>query len=431
MPATDLNIKQALIGSGHKFRREILMMPIVQLEDSLAHMTIRYGIRGKETVGALGSGAQFRPYQTAKNAGNTTAIDSRTLETFLGDVLEEFDPYQLYDTIYGEPISKKRTDLEIVKAMAVAMSMSCSENMGYALFKAARDASGTTTMDLFNGFATIAASEVTAGNISASNGNYYNAETITEANVGDVLLAIYQNSSPVLKKKQQLKMFIPTYIKELYDKWCLAEMGSVVYNNKYEKSYLHGTNNRVELVDLVGMEESSYIFLTTKKNMLVGVDQTSDKERVEINKCDNPKVVQFFMTMYFGVQFESIDKKTFMCAGFTYNAEGVPTLVTTPASAIAYGDVTENTTKSENIVVTADSLSGPLSVVCQGTGFTCATSSISKANAEATGGNTITVVFSPVAVTDYTGKILVYNSADDLVKEIALSGSGIAAAAGD
>jgi hypothetical protein len=43
--------------------------------------------------------------------------------------------------------------------------------------------------------------------------------------------------------------------------------------------------------------------------MKVGVDQESDKETVEIRRPDNPKLVQFFMMAYFGVGFETLDKR--------------------------------------------------------------------------------------------------------------------------
>lgn len=314
--AEALDIKGILVGSGHKFRKEILLMPVVALSDTTNHMTIRYGVRGKETVGEARSGAKLRPYTSAKGETNTATIVPRTLETFLGDVVEEFDPYTLYNTIYSEPLSKKRTELEVVKTLAVEMAKSATEDLPEVMFTGVRNATGTTTMDLFDGYDTIIKAEVLGGNISLEKKNLVAAEAITSVNAGDKLKLIHKSAHVTLKNKPA-KMFVPVAVKEMYDEWFLNTFGAVQYNTSYERTYLHGTNNRCEIIALPGMLNATHIILTTKNNMLVGVDQMSDQERVEINKCDNPKAVQFFMTAFFGVQFESINPKVFLAASFS------------------------------------------------------------------------------------------------------------------
>lgn len=319
MAEQHLDVRGALVHSGHKFRKEILLMPVIALSETTNHMTMRYGIRGKETVGEARSGAKLRPYRTAKDEKNTSSIIPRTLETFLGDVVEEFDPVTLYNTIYSEPISKARKELDVVKTMSVEMARQATEDLPKALFTGVRNADGDETMDLFDGFDTICKSEKVTGEIALVKGNLVELGDITVANVGDKLKQAYKAAHPTLKKSKA-KMFIPVYIKEMYDEWFLANFGPVAYNTQYEQMYLHGTNKRCELVDLEGMEDSTHIFFTTKNNMLVGCDQESDKEQAKIRECDNPKVVQFFMTAFFGVQFESIHPKRLLAASFTIPA---------------------------------------------------------------------------------------------------------------
>lgn len=314
--AEALDIKGILVGSGHKFRKEILLMPVVAISETTNHMTMRYGVRGKETVGEASSGAKLRPYTSAKGETNTANIVPRTLETFLGDVVEEFDPYTLYNTVYSEPLSKKRTEMEVVKTLAVEMSKSATEDLPQVIFSGVRNAVGTTTMALFDGFDTIIKADILAGNISALKNNLVLAGAITAANAGDKLKLIHK-SAHVTLKNGATKMYVPVGIKELYDEWFLATFGAVSYNNSYEQTYLHGTNKKCELVALPGMVDADHIILTVKRNMLVGVDQMSDQERVEINKCDNPKAVQFFMTAFFGVQIESLNPKVFLAASFS------------------------------------------------------------------------------------------------------------------
>ena len=125
----------------------------------------------------------------------------------------------------------------------------------------------------------------------------------------------YESASEELQEAEELRMYLPKTIKSMYEKWCLAEFGAVVYNTTYNKNILHGTDeNPCQLVALAGMKGSNYIYLSTKPNMLVGCDQKSSMEKVKIRECDNPKALQFFMCMYFGVNFESVAPEHLMVA---------------------------------------------------------------------------------------------------------------------
>ena len=306
-----MELSTLLVNSSAKYRKDVLAMPVAALMGkALKHMTLRRGIQGDETVGAVGSDAEARPYRSEKGATDTSKLKARKITTYLGDVLEEFDPALLFTTVFCEQFTDKtkRTEAEIVQKLTLQMGKSVSKKLGAALFNAVRNENGTHTVDLFNGFDTIAAAEITAGNITAAKGNYYEHEAITAANVGDVLHAIYDAASEELQEAENLKMFLPKTIKALYDKWCLAHFGAVVYNTNYNKKQLHDTDeNPCELVALSGMKNSPYIYLTTKDNMLVGCDQESNKEKVLVRVPDNPKVVQFFMCFFWGVQFQMIE----------------------------------------------------------------------------------------------------------------------------
>lgn len=302
-----MQLDAILVNSGAKYRREILAMPVVALEKTLKHMTIRKGVRGDESVGGYDNDAELRPYRSSKDATDKGKFFGRTLTTYLGDIVEEFDPYRLFSTVYGESFSSltDRKEADIVKDMALTLAKKVSAKLGKALFKAVRNKDGNTTLDLFNGFDTIAAKEIKEGTIAVANGNLYIYETITDANAGDVLKAIYSAASDELREQENLKMFLPNSVLDAYEVWCLSTLGSVVYNQTYAQSRLH-CNRNVELVPLVGLKNSEYIYISTKDNMLVGMDQLSDAEQAKIRECDNPKALQFFMCMYWGVQFESI-----------------------------------------------------------------------------------------------------------------------------
>lgn len=66
-----------------KYRKDLLMLPIIGIQDTLQYMTARPGIRYKENVGALSGDAQFGPYKPSRSTDFNLNVDYRTLETFM------------------------------------------------------------------------------------------------------------------------------------------------------------------------------------------------------------------------------------------------------------------------------------------------------------------------------------------------------------
>lgn len=350
-----MDLETSLVNSGAKFRKEIVAMPIVALQKTLAHMTVRKGVCGEETVGGYVSDAELRPYRPSKDATDKGKFWGRTLTTYLGDLVEEFEPAQLFSTVYGESFDSfdDPKESEIVRDMALHVAKKVGAKLAKALFGAKRDKDGDSTLDLFNGFDTIAAAEIAEGNITVAKGNLHIHEAITAANAGDVLAGIYQAAVEELTQNDEvseenpLKMFVPQSVLNYYEQWCLSTLGAVVYNQTYKKSRLHCASD-VEIVPLIGMKNSEYIYLTTKSNMLVGMDQKSNKEKARIRECDNPKMLQLFMCMFFGVQFECILPERLLVSRVT----AAPSPTPTPSGSVMGVDTLEFAATSGNATET-------------------------------------------------------------------------------
>ena len=313
-----IDINAELIAAGTKYRKELLAMPVAALAELLAHMTLKTGIQGKEVGGELLTDAELRPYRTAKDATDNTSIVPYEWETFLGDVVKEFDPNAILGTLYTEPTAKKPTEREIAKKVAMRMAEKVGEALYNNAFSAVRNAAGNTTADLFNGFDTLTAAAIVAAIVSVAKGNYVDVTLtpFTTANVGDQLKAIWRGSDKMLKR-QKSKLFVPVSIREMYEDWYQIEHGTAPWNNDFKQRVLVGTDSKCEIVGLDNMEGGDYIYLTVKENMKIGVDQESDKENVKIRECDNPKMVQFFMMAYFGVGFDTLNKEFIKVAKYT------------------------------------------------------------------------------------------------------------------
>ena len=149
--------------AARKYRSDFLRLPIIGCEETLKFMTGRPGIRYKESVGTLTAGAQFAPYKPSRKTDANLKLDYRTLETFFGSVVANFEPNSAISTLLGTGATKGDGQKSTPTAREVLglIAKSLSENLNMAIWKGTRNADGDTTMDLFDGFDTITQKEVT------------------------------------------------------------------------------------------------------------------------------------------------------------------------------------------------------------------------------------------------------------------------------
>jgi hypothetical protein len=300
----------ALSQSAAKYRKELLMMAVIALEATLNHVTLRTGVRGKETVGELAGTIQLGPYSETRTDTSDVTAKGRTLETFMGSVIKKFSPNSVANSIYGSAVlsGEGLKSADITNLVVAYLSKQVSKTLNQSIFSAVRNGNGNTTADLFNGWDTITATEITAGNIAVGKGNLYEfTEAIDNTNAVDMLKAFYESSDDVLQD-ETTKLFLPRSIYNAYNKDYQQTVGAAPYNKEFKKTFLEGSDDKCELVPLVSKKSAPYLQLTTKTNMLVGVDQMGDVEKITVEK-HHPFVLDFVMAMYFGTEYESISKE--------------------------------------------------------------------------------------------------------------------------
>lgn len=297
--------------AAHKYRSDLLMLPIIGIEDTLKFMTGRPGIRYKESVAAISGNAQFAPYKPARRSDFNLNLDFRTLETFFGSVVAQFEPNSAVSTLLGAVGDTKgdgqmRTPTAMHVLALIAKSL--SEHLNNAIWSGVRNANGDTTADLFDGFDTITQAEVTEGNIAAANGNYMKLdEEITTANAVDIAKQVLFSLDPHLRA-QTCYMFCSQDFADKYNEAYLLTHAGINYNTQYDQVAVEGSNGRLILCPLVNKADSKFIHISPKINMLVGYDQMGDVESVMVKEYE-PFILSYIATMFFGVQFESIDKR--------------------------------------------------------------------------------------------------------------------------
>lgn len=295
--------------AAHKYRKELLMLPLLGCNDTLQHMTGRPGIRYKESVGTIGLDAEFAPYKADRRSAADLNLSFRTLETFFGSVVKDFEPNTAIRTLLGTGATKGSGQVSTPTAREVLglIGKSLAYNLNNAIWSAKRNENGNTTAELFNGFDTITQTEITAGNISAEKNNYIKlTDAITTENAVDITKDILFHLDPHLRA-QELIMYCS---QDFYDKYSEAYQkthGGLVYNTQYLQNAVEGSQGRLKLVPLANKTDSKFIHIAPKNNMLYGYDNMSDVESIEVERFA-PFVLTYVATMFFGVQFESLDK---------------------------------------------------------------------------------------------------------------------------
>ena len=312
-----MTIHQKLIDAGVKYRKELLMVPMVAFATIAPYFNSMTGVQGKIVAGTLNNTSQIRPYKTAKGETDSTTITPREMENYKGDLVEEFDPSVVMGTLYTEKTSTKADKFDISAKVALVIANRAASKLVDSIFTAVRNAAGTTSAELYNGFDKLVALGVADTSIAAAKGNYHDisATAITTTTVGDVLKAEYRALDKQLKKG--CKLYLPVTLMEMYEDWFQTEYGHTPWNEGMEQKYLVGSGKKCELVALTEMEDGAYLYFTNRENMCLLFDQQSDTETVEIRRCDNPKVVQMYMITYFGVGIDTVDKEFFKAIKYT------------------------------------------------------------------------------------------------------------------
>ena len=91
-----------------------------------------------------------------------------------------------------------------------------------------------------------------------------------------------------------------------YNEAMLLTHAGINYYNQFGQNTVEGSNGNLHIVPLFNKADSKFIHVTPKSNMLVGFDQMSDIESVMVKEYE-PFILSYIATMFFGVQFESID----------------------------------------------------------------------------------------------------------------------------
>ena len=304
---TDEDYEKAAI----KWLPQFLLMPLFACQDTLKYMTGQPGVTSPVKFPSAEGNAQFAPYRHDRHSEDTTQIDFRELNTYLGNVRIDFEPLQYIRLLIGQgtaTLGDGQMQAPTAKLVIETVMKSLGHHLHECLFTAKRNPNGDTTADLFDGWGTILDKEIDAGNISEAKGNMITLdETVTSDNAVDLAKEIERSCDPRLRGLDKYLYCDPAFA-DLYNDAYLVSHPSVVYNKGFEHSVIEGSFGKTTILPLQCLAGTDKYIVTTKSNMLYGYDNMSDLTRMEVKRY-SPWVMTIAAAMFFGTQFRTIDPR--------------------------------------------------------------------------------------------------------------------------
>ena len=429
----NITLATQLVNSGQTYRESALAEVLFRLSDNMRYMRHTSMLRGDDTTYMLKGNGEFTPYDPTGSEQDPGSIVARTLTTYHSELLEGFDPENLYKTIFDRPLSKSKITMPMVKAVIVEEIRHAASKLNDTIWCGVRNASGNNSLANFNGFGTIIANEKSASTptISLALGNYMQLGQITPYNAGDKLKLLWDMADAKLKYNDGiLYMFMPASVRDMYVTWCTNHANQTLaaqYVNDTADVYLHNSNRRCVLASPPGTDNLTHIILTSRNNLRLGTDGIGEGDNATGQYLlrlhgTNPRRVQLYADCWMGVQFEAVTKEYLMCASFSANQTA--TYAYTDVEIIDFGEKATGADYTENLKISGVNMTGSLQVAVNGGGGKFAVSKNTITASEAEAGETITVTFSPTAAGELKATIIITSATDDVYLEIPVTGTG-------
>lgn len=295
-----------------KWMPTLLDLPIRAASDVLQFMHGITGLRGKMKLGEINANSQLAPFKKNRKSDADVNISYREIETFLGNVVEEFAPVDYAylsmgydDPILGEKIKNASTTALVLFHLAKARG----QHIAQAILTGVRNENGDTTLDLCDGLVTIAEKEITAGKISEAAGNLIKlSDVFSFENACDLLKEeVVFRLNYYLRKQNNVLLCDPSLV-DMYNESYRATHVGINYNKAYNQPFVEGSDDRLTLVGVPEMAGQKHLILTQKDNMWWATDNKSDESFVDIMRKDH-YTLSSAANMFLGAQFRTIDPR--------------------------------------------------------------------------------------------------------------------------
>lgn len=298
-----------------KYKKEIQTLDMLDAAEILKHFALVTGVQDSLVLTHMIPGTRnSRGYDGNFTAANTIAtLKPRTLKVYpiVYELKEE--PEKLRRSFITEVRGSIEKPEDFYRWLIDWCVAKASEELYDVIPAAVRD-EATAKDDIFNAFdglEKIITDAITATDISAANGNYYDgAAAFTSSNIGTLLLEMWR-SAPATFRRKGGKMMLSEDLGDMYDDWYKAEHDAPPMVDTAGQLYLDGSNKKCEIVRQSNIANQRVI-LFRPGNLVYGVDKISDMAGLKAFESGNPYMFTATMKYVFGMQIVTLDKSMFI-----------------------------------------------------------------------------------------------------------------------
>jgi len=179
------------------------------------------------------------------------------------------------------------------------------------------NSSGTTAVDICDGFFKIIADEKTAGNISTGNGNLYTlsgaATDYTSSTIGDELLAQYNTLPEITRQLASIvNIRVPYRYREMYRTWLKSEYPNLGPND-YNLDTLDGTDGKGKFIweSAMGLSKKAIMDIPGALTYETDNDNKEFGSIKVFHPDNNPFYVAMVNKIVIGFQIHTLDSRVF------------------------------------------------------------------------------------------------------------------------
>jgi len=316
-----------LTRTAQKYQKELQMLPYAVMAEVLADHGVNLfpGVQYKDTIITL-----ERKQGIARPYAVDAAISNATLGKMVEADLEVKKAYaSIKDNIWNYKEKLMVTPDELVGKntvkkhpfeLQIMMNQirTFSEDVMDSLFNGERNDSGTTPLDLYDGFETIVLAAITAGSITGGKGNYLETSTFaapadnSDTNAIDYLVTWLRAANMFLKKDCMLLLpvQIHNYVVDALENKLKYKDVTVPVVEAYLKDKCNLRNFKYKPTDYMGTGDR---LMLVKPGMLdFGMNSMSDAEFVQVRDAyEDPNYFQYWIQGDYGARIRSFNEKVF------------------------------------------------------------------------------------------------------------------------
>jgi hypothetical protein len=303
-----------------KIKPKIKTLMMQNIRTILATLANNDAIQASSDLLTFIDGTSAMPYDPDLSVWNKLGdIKKRTINVKVGmvPIKDEVERYRKTYLVTLDDLNLNQSNLPFAKWYVETITGVGLKSLYVLPYQGVLNASGTTAIDICDGYFKIITDEKNANNITVAKGNLYEltggASDYTASNIGDLLLEQYDLFPDITKQEAMVEIRLAYRYRKLYRQWLKTEypyISAADLNASLDS--LEGTDGKTKFLWESGMGSSKKVIMNVPGNLIYGTDR-DNKEfgKMEIFK-PNPFYIACVNKIVLGFQIYTLDPRAFI-----------------------------------------------------------------------------------------------------------------------